>query len=41
MMRRPMARFPGPYNMISFDFRATGKCNICLCRFMGMAKIVL
>ena len=23
----------------SFGFRATGKCNICLCRYMGMAKM--
>ena len=25
----------------SFGFRATGKCNICLCRYMVMAKTVL
>ena len=24
----------------SFWFRATGKCNIFLCRYMGMAEIV-
>ena len=23
----------------SFEFRATGKCNSCLCRYIGMAKI--
>ena len=25
----------------SFGFRATGKYNIFLCRYMGMAKMVL
>ena len=25
----------------SFGFRAAGKCNSCLCRYMGMAKMVL
>ena len=25
----------------SFGFRATGKCNTCLCKYMGMAKMLL